>query len=285
MLYLAAAILLVWLAISLVGKQLTFHWANLYMVLGTLFLVSAMLCAMATLHQPYLTLDAGGRVLWGPGGWWWAKVHPKRGRTGAACTMRDGRLYEVRGDRERQLPFPRWLAHPGDWAELHDALGNGGQPGPPDWIRIGGTTLKGLPLASAPIRIGPNRKPSFWSLFIGSAVMIGSCAAAPSSPLVWEFYRLLAPLPGVLFGFGLMMLLFNPITVVDLGHGGVVAKSRMNRARAFPRPGYSHLEYSARLNAIHQVRTDGKRQLVAAAWQMEPKAWKHFTDLLQERRI
>ncbi|MBO3733819.1 hypothetical protein [Glycomyces niveus] len=39
------------------------------------------------------------------------------------------------------------------------------------------------------------------------------------------------------------------------------------------------------LNAIHEVRADGRRRLVAAAWQIEPKAWKHFTDLLQERRL
>jgi hypothetical protein len=196
--------------------------------------------------------------------------------------MRDSRLFEVWGDRERRVPIPRWLAHPGDWAELDDALGGSGQPGPPDWIRIGETTPAGLPLASVPIRIGPNRKPYFWSLLIGSAILIGSC---PAAPLVWKLYQLLTPLPAALFGFGLAMLLFNPITVVDLGHGTVVAKNRMIGGRAFPRPGYDHLEYSARLNAIHQVRVDGKRQLVAAAWQMEPKSWKHFTDLLQERRL
>ncbi|GAA2169250.1 hypothetical protein GCM10010403_32020 [Glycomyces rutgersensis] len=41
--------------------------------------------------------------------------------------------------------------------------------------------------------------------------------------------------------------------------------------------------YSTRLGNLYQVRADGRRYSLIPKWAMNPKDWKRFTDLIQER--
>ncbi|WP_205324181.1 hypothetical protein [Glycomyces sp. YM15] len=278
----AVGCFLLWCVLSVASKQAPFHWANLLMVPSASMLCMSILCVSAPFHQPYLTLDSAGRVLRGPGGWWWCRSYPRRGRTGVTYSMQEGWIVEASADGTRRLPLPRWWAHSDDWTEL-DGLLSGCERSAPDWIHIRRTGPDWLPPSSAAIRIGSNRKPFLWAFLTGFTLNLAGCVGLPLLRLVQESYSLFVVLPSMLTSFGLVMLLFNQVAVFDPQQGTLVVKGRMSGGRVFPRRGYDHLEYSARLDAIHEVRADGKRRLVTGSWQFDPKTWKHFTDLIQER--
>lgn len=277
----AVGCFLLWFVLWIASMQAPFHWENLLFLLSSPILIMSALCAFAPFHQPYLTFDTTGQVLRGPGGWWWNRAYPKRGREGAAYSIQGGRITEASADGTRRLPFHRWWAHSDDWTELGGLLSGSAQPTAPDWTHIKRTGPAWLPPSPEAIRIGPSRKPFLWVFLTGFALSLAGWAGLPLLHLAEEYYGLVTFVPSMLTGYGLAMVLFNQVAVFDPQSGMLVV--RMGGRRVFPRRGYDHLEYSARLDAIHEVRADGKRRMVASAWQFAPKSWKRFTDQLQGR--
>ncbi|MDA1360601.1 hypothetical protein O1R50_13270 [Glycomyces luteolus] len=281
----AVGCFLLWCALTFAVKALPFHWANLLTMFSAVFLLFSMLCAFAPYQQPYLTFDSTRLALRGPGGWWWARSYPRLGHSDVTFSMRDGRIHANADGRSPRLPFPSWWAHPGDWAELAGLFADGEHLASPDWIRMSSTGHTSLRVAPAAIRIGFKRKPFFGMFLAGLALYLAECAGVALLPVVREHSSMLTLLPTMLIVGGGLPLLFNPVTVYYPQTATVIATSRMSRGRMYPRRGYDHLEYSVRLDAIHEVRPDGKRRLVAAAWHRDRKSWKLLTDLLQESRL
>jgi hypothetical protein len=279
----AVGCFLLWFVLWIASMQAPFHWANLLFLLSSPILVMSALCAFAPFHQPYLTFDTTGRVLRGPGGWWWSRSYPKRGRIGATYSIKGSRIVESCADGTRRLPLHRWWAHCDDWTELDGLLSGSGHTAPPDWIHIKRTGPAWYPPSAAAIRVRSRRKPFLWAFLTGFILTLAGCMGLPLLFHLREYFSLMLLLPSLLMGFGLMLLLFNQVAVFDPQPGTLVVKGRGLGGRVFPRRGYNHLEYSARLDAIHEVRTDGKRRLVTGSWQFDSAGWKHFTDQLQER--
>jgi hypothetical protein len=277
----AVGCFLLWSVLWIASMQAPFHWANLLFLLSTPILIMSALCAFAPFHQPYLTFDTTGRVLRGPGGWWWNRAYPKRGREGAAYSIQGGRITEASADGTRRLHFHQWWAHSDDWTELGGLLSGSALPTAPDWIHIKRTGPDRLPPSPEAIRIGPNRKPILWVFLTGFALSLAGWAGLPLLHLAEEYYSLVMFVPSLLTGYGLAMLVFGKAAVFDPQSGTLVL--RMSSRRAYPRDRSGRLEYSVRLDAVHEVRADGKRRLVTPAWQFAPRAWKHFTDQLQEQ--
>jgi hypothetical protein len=284
MLTLSAACFVLLLPATLLGSVLGPVLDN---VLFAVLPFTGILCAYAPFLYPYLTFDAAERSLHGPGGWVWRRKYPRRTRPESPSAIRGGTIFATGGGRERRLPIHRFWAHSGDWAELEKLLADDARPVPPDWIRIRNVdpalVVSGrLLIAAEPVRIGANLKLFRWALGIGIALQIAQCAAVVSVPIMRGNSPTMMPLMIPLI-FGLVGILVNPVVTFEPGTGKAIATGRFTRSRVYPLPKYDHLEYWARLGNLYQVRADGKRQIVVTRWSMDPKAWKHFTDQLQEQ--
>lgn len=238
--------------------------------------------------NPYLTFDSAERSLHGPGGWAWRRKYPRRRRPESPCAIRGGSIFASGGERERRLPYRRFWAHPGDWTELAELLADDARPAQPDWIHIRKVDPRlivsgRLLIGTEAVRIGANKKLFGWALGIGIALWIAECAAVPFLPNVPNFYALIVYPMMMPLIFGSVGLLVSPTVAFEPGTGRAITTGRLTGSRVYPRPKYDHLEYSARLGNLYQVRAGGKRQLIVVRWAMEPKAWKHFTDQLQEQ--
>jgi hypothetical protein len=233
--------------------------------------------AAAPFSQPYLLFNTDDGTILGPGSWFaWTRARPER--EGAAYTARDGWIRETsaRGERRR---FPAWWADPADWATIttHLAEQEPERRLPPDWTRLG-TAYTG-----APIRFGINRKLFLVAFLVG---LVGTASTCLGLPILFggpDFLHVVAWVPLAPLAIGLAALVFNPVYTYGSEAGVFVVKSRLTGTSVFPLPGWD-LEYSARLGNLYHVRADGKRQIVVPRWTVDPKAWKHFTDLVQERR-
>jgi hypothetical protein len=236
--------------------------------------------ASAPFTNPYLIIDTANKTIQGPGSMWFSGFHPRPGRTGASYSVRGPWIHESSARGERRLGLHRWWAHPGDWAEITALLADRErrpQP-PPDWFRLG------LPPAGERITFGINRKLFRWAFGIGLVVTMAGCLGLPELFQGPDFLRTFAMAPMVPLTFGLVPLLFDPVYTVGPSFGTVTVTFRLRSILILPsHPKYSHLEYSARLGNLYQVRTDGKRELAVQGWMLDPVAWKHFTDLIQER--
>jgi hypothetical protein len=280
MLTLAAICFIAWCFAQYLAERLSWPYKDLLIPVIAVGPCAAVLCAVVPFNQPYLTFDTANRTLRGPGGWWSARTHPRPGRTGASYAVRGAWIYETSARVERRLPLHRWWAHPADWATITALLTAREREAqlPPDWVRLATADPGGR------ISFGINRKLYLGAFVIGLVLTMSSCLGLPFLFRGPDFLRVMAFVPVAPMAIGLTALLINPVFTLEPWSGRVVVNSRLNTTNVFPQPKYDHLEYSGRLGNLYQVRADGKRRLLAAAWQMEPKAWRHFTDLLLERR-
>jgi hypothetical protein len=288
MLTAAVACAVVWCVAQVSAAGLSWPYKDMLLPIIAVGPVAALFFAATSFNYPYLTFDAAGRSLHGPGGWFWRGTYPRSRRPGIPSEIRGGGIVAIEGGRERRLPFHRFWAHPDDWAELAHLLADDARPAPLDWIRIGRVDPRPsnagrLLIATEQVSIGSNLKLYRWSLSIGIVLLIASCAGMPFLPAVHDYYLLLmipAIAPLVLGSLG---VLANTVMFFDPWTGTVTTTSRLTGVQAHPNPKVSHLEYSARLGNLYQVRADGGRYSLISKWAMNPKDWKRFTDLIQER--
>lgn len=284
---LAAACLAIWCAAQVSAAGLSWPFKDLLLPIIAVGPLSAFLLATASFNHAYLTFDTAERSLHGPGGWLWRRTYPRSKRPEKPSEIHGGGIFATDGDRERRLPFHRFWAHPDDWAQLADLLADASRPVPRDWVRIGRIDPRPsdsgrLMIATDPIRIGGNVKLFRWSLAIGTVLLLASCAPIPFASSARDYYTLMM-IPAIApFILGVLGVWANPVVHFDPWAGTVTTTSRLSGTSVHPNPKFSHLEYSARLGNLYQVRADGKRQMVVNRWAMEPKAWKQFTDRLKE---